>query len=76
MKLDSTLQVIGILTETYLALLMNWASSPSRTGQHLHRIPDRGYHQHSFIFLFDGDLICRFFSQSSNSIDLLNSVCR
>ena len=52
MKLDSTLQVIGILTETYLALLMNWVSSPSRTGQHLDRIPGRGYHQHSFIFLF------------------------
>ena len=61
MKLDSTLQVIGILTETYLALLMNWVSSPSRTGQNLHRIPGKGYHQHSFIILFDGYFICRFF---------------
>ena len=32
MKLDSTLQIIGILTETYLALLMNWELSHSQIG--------------------------------------------
>jgi hypothetical protein len=42
MKLDSTLQVICILTETYLAWLMSWVSSPSRTGQHLLSIQERG----------------------------------